>query len=272
VSDEPAGGFAMTAEDAIGLAIPVTFFLMLAVESLFETGRAWPAIPWWRTKGIAFFIVIMAINVVLPSLVPPQIAAHHLFNAARLGVAGSVVLGYLCVSFATAVVHRAYHRYPLLWRVFHQLHHSPQRVDMPGAVVFTAQEMIVNVAVSFTVFVFVLGLDPLAAAIAGYVAVVYALFQHWNVATPRWLGYLIQRPESHGVHHRRGFHAYNYSDLPIWDMLWGTFRNPQRFMGDAGFELAESKRIGAMLLGTDVNEPTLGRGSRGRTDSASNPA
>jgi sterol desaturase/sphingolipid hydroxylase (fatty acid hydroxylase superfamily) len=214
----------------------------------------------------------MAINVVLPSLVPPRIAAHHLFDGARLGVAGSVVVGYLCVSFATAAVHRAYHRYPLLWRVFHQLHHSPQRVDMPGAVLFTPQEMAATVVVSFTVFVFVLGLDPLAAAIAGYVAAFYGLFQHFNVPTPRWLGYLIQRPESHGVHHRRGFHAYNYSDLPLWDMLWGTFRNPGKFMGDAGFELAESRRIGAMLLGKDVNDATLGPGSRGRTDPASNPA
>lgn len=260
----------MTAEDVIGLLIPLTFFAMLATEWLFKTGRAWPAIPWWRTKGIAFFIVLMAINVVLPSLVPPQIAAHHLFNGARLGVAGGVVLGYLCVSLATATVHRAYHRYPLLWRVFHQLHHSPQRVDTAGAVPFTPQEMVVTVVVSFATFVFVLGLDPLAAAIAGYVAAFYGLFQHWNIPTPRWLGVLIQRPKSHGVHHRRGFHAYNYSDLPIWDMLWSTFRNPGRFMGDAGFEAAQSQRIGAMLLGRDVNEATLGAGNRGRVDIAGN--
>jgi sterol desaturase/sphingolipid hydroxylase (fatty acid hydroxylase superfamily) len=83
---------------------------------------------------------------------------------------------------------------------------------------------------------------------------------------------LIQRPESHGVHHRRGFHAYNYSDLPIWDMLWGTFRNPARFNGDVGFEDAESRRIGAMLLARDVNAATLGADSRGRTDAAGNPA
>src|SRR5262245_44963626 len=113
----------MTVEDILGLMIPVTFFVMLAIESLFKTGRAWPAIPWWKTKGIAFFVVIMGLNVVLPSLVPPQIASHHLFNTARLGVTASVVIGYLCVSFASAAVHRAYHRYPLLWRVFHQLHH-----------------------------------------------------------------------------------------------------------------------------------------------------
>jgi sterol desaturase/sphingolipid hydroxylase (fatty acid hydroxylase superfamily) len=139
-------------------------------------------------------------------------------------------------------------------------------------VIFTPHEMIVNVALTVLVLVFLLGLDPLAAAITGYVAVFYSLFQHFNVNTPRWLGWLIQRPESHGVHHRRDFHAYNYSDLPIWDLLWGTFRNPQRFMGDVGFAQSESRRLGAMLLARDVNAAALGGGSRGRTDAASNPA
>ena len=53
------------------------------------------------------------------------------------------------------------------------------------------------------------------------------MFQHWNVKTPRWLGYIIQRPESHGLHHELGVHARNYSDFPLWDMLMGTFVNPE---------------------------------------------
>ena len=262
----------MTAEDVFSLLIPVTFFVMLAIESLFKTGRPWPKIPWWRTMGIVFFILVATINVMLPLLIPPELASHRLLDASRLGLAGSIVLGYLVLSFATATIHRAYHRFPLLWRSFHQLHHAPQRVDIPGAVLFTPQEIIVNVAVSVLVLVFVLGLSPLAAAITGYIAVFYGLFQHFNVNTPRWLGWLVQRPESHGVHHRRGFHAYNYRDLPVWDVLWGTFRNPERFMGDAGFEATESRRFGAMLLTQDVNVATLGPGSRGRTEPATNPA
>jgi len=179
-------------------------------------------------------------------------------------VAGGVLVGYPCVALANAVLQRAYHRFPL--------HHAPQRLDIPGAVLFTPLDVIINVATVFTMMVFVLGLDAVAAAIVGYVATFYGLFQHLNLRTPRWLGYLIQRPESHGVHHRRGFHAYNYSDLPVWDMLWGTFRNPAEFHGDVGFELAESRRIGAMLVGRDVNAATLGLDSRGRVDAASNPA
>src|SRR5260370_10151383 len=52
------------------------------------------------------------------------------------------------------------------------------------------------------------------------------LVYHWNVKTPHWLGYIFQRPESHCIHHQEGVHAFNYSDLPMWDMLFGTYRNP----------------------------------------------
>ena len=53
--------------------------------------------------------------------------------------------------------------------------------------------------------------------------------------TPRWLGYLIQRPESHCRHHEFGVHASNYSDLPLWDILFGSFHNPASWEGRAGF-------------------------------------
>ncbi|HZP91551.1 MAG TPA: sterol desaturase family protein [Burkholderiales bacterium] len=261
----------MNAEDLVALMIPATYLVMLAVEQ-FGTGRKWPEIRFWRTKGITFFVMLMTINAILPSLVPEQIAQHHLFDGAKLGVAGGIVVGYLAVSLANATLHRAYHRFSPLWRYVHQLHHSPQRLDISGAVLFTPLEVVNNVLMFLVVNVFILGIDPLAAAAVGYVATFYGLFQHFNVRTPQWLGYLIQRPESHSVHHRRGFHAYNYSDLPLWDMLWGTFRNPKEFHGEVGFEREASGRMGAMLVGRDVNEPLYGPRNQGRSDPATNPA
>ncbi|HRI17580.1 MAG TPA: sterol desaturase family protein, partial [Burkholderiaceae bacterium] len=82
----------------------------------------------------------------------------------------------------------------------------------------------------------VLGLTPLAAAWVGYIAAFHGLFQHWNVRTPQWLGFFIQRPESHCVHHRQGVHAWNYGDFPLWDLLAGSLRNPREFNGRCGFD------------------------------------
>jgi len=111
--------------------------------------------------------------------------------------------------------------------------------------------------------VIVLGLDPLAAALTGYFVVVCSFFQHWNVRTPQWLGYLIQRPEAHCVHHRMGVHYYNYADLTVWDMLLGTFRNPREFRGECGFEAGADRRMGPMFGFADVNASLYGPGSLG---------
>jgi len=108
------------------------------------------------------------------------------------------------------------------------------------------------------VTVIVLGLDPVAAALVGYIAAFYGMFQHWNVRTPRWLGYVIQRPESHCVHHRKGVHYYNYADFPLWDMLFGTFRNPTNYIGECGFDEPADRHVGAMLAFADVNAPAYG--------------
>jgi len=99
------------------------------------------------------------------------------------------------------------------------------------------------------VFFPLLGLSPEAGAIVSAFLAFNAAFQHANIRTPRWLGYLVQRPESHGVHHGRGIHRYNYSDLPLWDMLFGTFRNPaaRETPVSAGFYRGGSARLGAML-------------------------
>ena len=73
--------------------------------------------------------------------------------------------------------------------------------------------------------------------------------------TPYWLGFAIQRPESHLVHHQLGLHAFNYGDLPLWDMLFGTFRNPETFDAECGYYDGASSRVGEMLLGRDVTQP-----------------
>ena len=59
------------------------------------------------------------------------------------------------------------------------------------------------------------------------------MFQHANIRTPHWLGYIVQRPESHSAHHERGVHARNYGDLPLFDIIFGTFHNPRTSTANA---------------------------------------
>jgi sterol desaturase/sphingolipid hydroxylase (fatty acid hydroxylase superfamily) len=121
----------------------------------------------------------------------------------------------------------------------------------------------VQIALQTFVTVIVLGLEPVAAALVGYLIAFNGMFQHWNVRTPQWVGYIIQRPEAHCVHHRLGFHYYNFADLSVIDMVFGTFRNPRQFLGECGFEADADRHLGAMLVLRDVNAPLYGPDSRG---------
>ncbi len=251
------------AADLVGLAIPATFLFMLALEKLFPA-RQFPARRGWTWLGIGFLLLVGMLATAVPLVVDEKwLRMHRWIDSSGLGVAGGTVLGYVVLSGVGYVWHRTLHTVPLLWRLTHQLHHSPQRVDMPGSVLFHPTEIVAQVLLQLFVTLIVLGLDPVAASLTGYVAAFYGMFQHWNIHTPRWLGYVIQRPEAHCEHHRLGVHAFNYGDLPIWDLLLGTFRNPDTFAGRCGFESPADRQVGSMLAFGDVNRPLLGPGSRG---------
>ncbi len=249
--------------EIVGLLVPVTYLCMLAVEA-YRPARSFPPRRGWRWLGLAFLLLIGTVGSVVPLLLPLDwMAAQRWIDGTRLGVAGGTAVGWLVLSALMYAYHRGVHAVPLLWRLTHQLHHSPQRVDISGSLLFHPIEMVLQVLLQLFVTVIALGLDPLAAALTGYVAAFHGLFQHWNVRTPRWLGTLIQRPEAHCEHHRRGVHAGNYGDLPLWDLLLGTFRNPAAFDGDCGFDAPADRRIAAILALRDVNAPAYGAASRG---------
>ena len=253
----------METTDLIGLLVPATFFIMLAIER-WRPARAFPERRGWTWLGVAFLLLIGTVSTVLPLLVDETwLAQHRLVDGSGLGVLGGTVVGYVLLSGLSYAWHRTVHHTGWLWRLTHQLHHSQQRIDIPGSVLFHPLEMVVQVLLQLFATLIVLGLDPVAAALTGYVAAFYGMFQHWNIHTPRWLGVLIQRPEAHCEHHRMGVHAFNYGDLPVWDLLLGTFRNPEHFEGNCGFEGPADRRVGAMLAFTDVNQPLYGAGSLG---------
>jgi sterol desaturase/sphingolipid hydroxylase (fatty acid hydroxylase superfamily) len=253
----------MQTADLIGLLVPATFLVMLAVEN-WRPARRFPERRGWTWLGIGFLMLIGAASTVVPLAIDERwLEAHRWLDGTGLGVAGGTVVGYGALSGLMYAWHRMLHSVPLLWRLTHQLHHSPQRVDIPGSVLFHPVEIVAQVLLQLFVSTIVLGLDPVAAALVGYVAAFYGMFQHWNVNTPRWLGVLIQRPEAHCEHHRLGVHAYNYGDLPVWDLLLGTFRNPVQFHGRCGFESPADRKLGAMLAFRDVNQPFYGTASLG---------
>jgi sterol desaturase/sphingolipid hydroxylase (fatty acid hydroxylase superfamily) len=253
----------MDATTVVALLPPLTYAVFAVTERRWPA-RAFPPRHGWQWIGIGFLLLIGTVGTVVPVLLPVAwLETWRFIDGTRLGVTGGVVAGFVVLELAMYAWHRSAHGVGFLWRGFHQLHHSPRRVDIPGSVLFHPLEMTVQVTLQIFVTVVVLGLEPLAAAIIGYLVAFAGMFQHWNVRTPPWIGYLIQRPEAHCVHHRLGVHDYNYADLPAIDLLFGTFRNPRQYLAQCGFEAGADRRIGAMLALCDVNEGLYGPRSRG---------
>jgi len=179
----------------------------------------------------------------------------HLVDSSSLGLWG-IIPGILVYEFAHYWYHRAAHQWNWLWRAGHQMHHSAESLDAFGANYLHPFDAAMFATLSSLVLFPLLGLSLEAGVITTLFLTFNAMFQHANIATPHWLGYLVQRPESHNIHHGRGIHRYNYADLPLWDMVFGTFRNPRDVTDiDCGFYKGASVRITEMLLGKDVSTP-----------------
>lgn len=231
--------------------IPLTYLAFMAVESIWPA-RSFPPVKGWRLKGLAFFLGTGLVMTTLGQGTAAWSRGHHLFSIAGLGTVASAIVAFVVTDFLGYWIHRAEHRVGFLWRWMHQLHHSAERVDMAGMSYSHPLEIARTAILTTLTGTVLLGIDAEAAAIAGYLSLFVSCFQHANIRTPRWIGFVVQRPESHAVHHERAVHAHNYAGIALIDMMFGTLRNPLRWQGAAGFWDGASGRVLPMLLGRDI--------------------
>lgn len=237
----------------VPIIVLVVGVLMIWAECR-EPGRHWPRVKGWWGRALLFNVfqaaVVYGFGIWWESSMPDT----HLWSMDGLGTLGATLVGYLVMTFIYYWWHRARHEVHFLWRWFHQLHHSPQRLEVVTSFYKHPFEVVANAVLSAIVMYCVMGLSAEAVAGVALLAGLAELFYHWNIKTPHWLGYIIQRPESHCAHHEEGLHHRNYADLPIWDMLFGTFHNPETFEGKCGFGDKEHD-VQTMLRGADVYDP-----------------
>lgn len=231
------------------------FGAVWALEAAFPA-RALPSVRGHRLRGVAALLVFFLVSSYLPYFVAPLLAPLCLADLSGLGTGGGALVAMLVYQALGYTYHRTLHASNWLFRVVHQGHHSAERLDAPSAFWFSPLDMLGWSTVS-TLAVTLIGVTPEATVVFALTGGFLSTFQHANVKTPRWLGYLIQRPESHSHHHGRGVHRHNYADLPVFDLLFGTFFNPREFAAQTGFYDGASARVVDLLLGRDVTAPTL---------------
>lgn len=238
--------------DPITLAVISLYAVLIICEALFPA-RSLPKIANWQVKGIFSFFFFVLLSTYLPILYDRWLPTSQLINLTGLNHYAAAGIGILVYEMGMWLWHRTMHKSNLLWKVFHQMHHSAERVDTYGAFYFSPADMIGFTILGTICFSFILGLSADAITIILLVTNFFNVFQHANLRTPVWLGYIVQRPESHSVHHAKGVHAYNYSDLPLFDMMFGTFKNPKTYAEETGFYEGASSKVKDMLLFRDID-------------------
>lgn len=238
--------------DVTVIALFAMLGLLVIVEHL-RPVRAFEDVPGWRLKCIAFVPVVIGVAAGTPYVMATLLPDVKLLSGERLGIVGGTIFGIVFSELLVYWTHRLHHSVSFLWRWIHQLHHSAERVDALGAAYFHPFEILEGTVVGVLLFNLVLGLAPEAAFLSAAWQAFNGVFQHGNIKTPVWLGYFIQRPEAHAIHHERGVHDFNYANLPLWDIVFGTFRNPVAWEGTAGFYSGASKQTLRMLIGRDIS-------------------
>lgn len=168
-------------------------------------------------------------------------------------VAGGFI-AYFIATFIFYWWHRWRHENDTLWRLFHQIHHSPQRLEVITSFYKHPAEMVVNSIIGSLLVYTTLGLSLEGGAVYTACTAIGEFFYHTNIRTPRWVGYVFQRPEMHRIHHQHERHKNNYGDITWWDMLFGTYENPKEWTHTCGFDDDKEQRLIDMLAWHDVHQ------------------
>ena len=214
-----------------------------------------PSIKTWPIRVILINIVQLIVVITAGFTWEKWFAQYSILHTSEIfGNIGGGLFAYFIATFIFYWWHRWRHTIDFLWLAFHQIHHSPQRIEVITSFYKHPLEMIVNsIFGSIIVFVF-LGLNVESGAVYTFCTAVGEFFYHTNITTPRWIGYFFQRPEMHRIHHQFNRHKNNYGDIVWWDMIFGTYENPKTFDFTCGFTPAREERLIEMLYFTDVHK------------------
>ncbi|UXI66192.1 sterol desaturase family protein [Tahibacter amnicola] len=228
--------------------------VLLLLERLYPAHKQ-PASRHWVVRALALNLIGIPLLMIGQKTWIPFFKAHPFIDQLQSihPVLGGFV-AFLTFQFFLYWWHRLKHTNNFLWRTLHQMHHSPRRIEVLTAYYGHPLDGLGNLILSAFVCWCLLGLHWTSVAWFALIEGFYDYFTHSNLRTPYWIGYFIQRPEMHRVHHEHNVHASNYS-LPIWDMLFGTHVNPKKGeeIPACGFDEEKEMRLGAMLLGRDVH-------------------
>jgi sterol desaturase/sphingolipid hydroxylase (fatty acid hydroxylase superfamily) len=176
-------------------------------------------------RGLAVLLPLLAVGAALDA---GQLG-WGLFNTLQWNPWVEGALAFLILDLAIWTQHLVTHKVPVLWR-FHRVHHADGDFDVTTAIRFHPIEIAASMLLKIAV---IYALGPAAIAVVVFEVALNgtALFNHANLALPRWLDGALRRvlvtPDMHRVHHStiRAEHNSNFGFcLSVWDRIFRTYR------------------------------------------------
>jgi len=237
---------------AVGLALAAGL-VMIAIERALP-GSMLPRVRGWWGRVVVLNVFQVTLALVSGYAWNRWVAGASLFSASEWPMWAGVGVTYFFSTLVFYWWHRVRHESSLWWRIAHQIHHSASRLEVVTSFYKHPFEIAINSALSAAICYPLMGCSAEQGAAYTLIIALAEMFYHWNVRTPRWIGVVLQRPESHRLHHRRFHHTKNYGDLPLWDWLFGTYSNPTRAdRVKCGFDGERERRLGAMLAFREID-------------------
>ena len=216
-----------------------------------------PPAAGWYGRALLMNLAQVLITLATAPLWIRLSGGHSLFHLSK--DAGPLLQG-LTTWFVGTLVFYWWHRLRHAngwWLLFHQIHHSPSRIEIMTSFYKHPIEILADSALSALVLYPFFGCSIAGAFWYNFFAATGEYFYHANLSTPRWLRFLIQTPELHSAHHELDVHTHNFADLPLWDRLFGTYRDMTDFAPQCGFPNGAENKLASMLAFRDVYAGSL---------------
>jgi len=215
----------------------VAAFIGLAVVfELLERVRPAREVDRWKDLKIDIFSFALAIllNRLCHQAVSAgarAVAPHFVLSAVAwlqgLPSLLKLVPGFLLVDFIIYWIHRAQHRFDLLWRT-HAWHHSIEQLYWFSGFRTSFFHSFLYAIPATAIPILLLKLSPLEAGIGYSFALLVQFWEHTNFKVNIGpLAWVFITPDYHRVHHSTEHSRSNYgTTFSFWDRMFGTYTNP----------------------------------------------
>ena len=144
---------------------------------------------------------------------------------------GSAALLLMSKDLIDFTVHRAQHKFPVLWAM-HSFHHSDEAMNVTTSQRHFWLERIVYILVLYLPIGVLFSFSKKTAVMFVAGATFFSLFPHMNLRCEFGrFSWILLGPQMHRMHHSsqpEDFDTNFAGVFPIWDVIFGSYRAPKR--------------------------------------------